>query len=65
MTKTEFRKIVLENGGLYSKEVSRVINTFVIFQNPNKSHLNALERIKELKEVKIYTEEEFMRLING
>lgn len=65
MTKTEFRKIVLENGGLYSKEVSRVINTFVIFQNPNKSHLNALERIKELKEVKIYTEEGFMRLING
>ena len=65
MTKTEFKKVVLENGGLYSKEVNRVINTFVIFQNPNKAHLNALERLKEVKEIKIYTEEEFMRLIYG
>jgi len=65
MTKTEFKKKILEHGGLYSKEVSRVINTFIIFQNPSKAHLNALERVKECKNVKVYTEEEIMRTING
>ena len=65
MTKTEFKKKILELGGLYSKEVSKVINTFIVFSNPTKAHLNALERVREYKKVTIYTEEEIKKLING
>ena len=65
MTKGDFKKVIYENGGLYSKEITRVINTFVVFPSPSKKHLQALELIKNKKEIKEYTEEEIMEIVYG
>lgn len=62
-TKTEFRKIVEENGGLLSKSISMVINACVIFQNPKKENINALKELQEKKEIKIYNESDFLYLL--
>lgn len=65
MTKGEFVKKICTNGALYSREITRVINTFVVFPSPSKKHLEALEKLKQKKDIKIYTEEEINRIING
>lgn len=65
MTKVDFKKLINENGGLYSKEITRVINTFITFPSPSKKHLQALELLKNKKEIKEYTEEEIMEIVYG
>lgn len=64
MTKNEFKKLITSKGGLYSKEITRVINTFVIFPNPSKKHLEALKNIEAKKHIDVYTEEEIFKIIN-
>lgn len=64
-TKTEFRKIVEENGGLVSKSISLVINACVIFQNPKKENLHALKVLQEKKEIKVFNEREFLELVRN
>ena len=65
MTKTEFKKLILSNGGLYSREINRVINTFVVFDNPSQAHIAAVNRLQTQKEIRILTEEEIIKIING
>lgn len=62
MTKTEAQKLVLVHGGLYTKDIIKAVTTFVVFTNPKKTHLNALERVKEYKNVEVLNEEEFRKL---
>lgn len=64
-TKTEFRKMIEERGGLLSKSISLVINACVIFQNPKKENLHAIEELMAKKEIKIYNEREFLELIKN
>lgn len=63
-TKTEFKKIVNDNGGLVSNSISLVINTFVIFDNPKKEHLYEVEKLQLKKPIKILKETDFIKLIN-
>ena len=63
-TKTEFKKMVNDNGGLVSNAISMVINTFVIFDNPKKEHLYVLTHLQEKKEIKVLNEKEFIELIH-
>lgn len=63
-TKNDIKKIITSKGGLYSKEITRVINSFIIFPNPSKKHLEALKNIQEKKHIDVYTEEEFFKIIN-
>ena len=65
MTKTEFRKKVEENGGYYSKDINKGINSFVIFTNPEKRKLHELDVLKEHKMINIYNEEEFIEMLKG
>ena len=64
-TKTEFRKMIEERGGLLSRSISMVINSCVIFQNPKKENLHALKLLQEKKEIKIFNEKEFLELIKN
>ena len=63
-TKTEFKKMVNENGGLVSNAISLVINTFVIFDNPKKEHLYVLKNLQAKKQIKVLNEKEFIELIH-
>lgn len=65
MTKTELKKFISENGGLYSREISRIINTFIILTNPTKAHLEALKRLESIKNIDVLSEKEFLELTNG
>lgn len=63
-TKTEFKKIMASHGAIFSREITRIINTFIIFENPVNSHLNALKRIEENKRIKVYNEDEIMEILH-
>ena len=63
-TKTEFKKMMAKNGAIFSRDITRVINTFIIFENPVKSHIHAVNHLQELKKIKVYTEEEVMDLLH-
>ena len=64
-TKTEFKKMVVSHGGLISTQISLAINSFVIFDNPKKEHLYVLDKVKLKKEIKCFTEDEFIRLLKN
>ena len=63
-TKSEFRNMVNNNGGLYAKQISLAINCFVIFDNPKKEHLYVLSNLKEKRNIQIINETEFLDLIH-
>lgn len=64
MTKTEFKRLIVSCGGIYSREINKVINTFVVFNNPTQSHIMAVNRLQTQKNVLILTEEEIIKIIN-
>lgn len=64
MTKKDFKTLVIKSGGLYSREITRVINTFIIFTSPSKKHLESLRKLQEKKDIKVYNEEEIIKIIN-
>ena len=61
MTKTEAKKLVEVHGGIYTKDINKAITTFVVFLNPVKTQLNALNRVLEFKEVEVLNEEQFRK----
>lgn len=63
MTKTEAKKLIEIHGGIYTKDITKAITSFVIFTNPLKTQLNALHRVLDYKEIEIYNEEEFRKLV--
>lgn len=63
LTKANFKKLVIENGGLFTKEISRTINTFVIFPSPSKKHLELLKHVQTKKHVEVLNEEEILKKI--
>lgn len=63
MTKTEARKLVEIHGGVYTKDINRAITSFVIFTNPLKTQLRALEKVEEYKKVFVLDEEQFRKLV--
>ena len=65
LTKTEVVKKIEENGGYYSKDITKGVTAFIIFTNATKSKLRELDRIKEVKNIKVYNEEEFLNLLKG
>lgn len=65
LTKNHFMNLVLSYGGVVSKDYNHRIDIYVVFQNPVKKDLEKLNKIREAKEIKVYTEEEFMELLNN
>lgn len=64
-TKTEVIKIIEDNGGYYSKDLTKGITSFIVFTNPPKSKLYELDKIKKQKSIKVYDEEGFLNLLRG
>lgn len=63
MTKTEAKKLVEIASGVVTKDINLGITAFVIFTNPVKKHLYCLEKVKEHKNIKVYNEDEFRKLV--
>lgn len=65
LTKNHFINLVLSYGGVVSKDYNHRIDIYVVFQNPAKKDLEKLNKIREVKDIKVYTEEEFMELVKN
>ena len=65
LTKNHFINLVLSYGGVVSKDYNHRIDIYVVFQNPAKKDLEKLNKIREAKDIKVYTEEEFMELVKN
>ena len=65
LTKNHFINLVLSYGGVVSKDYNHRIDIYVFFQNPAKKDLEKLNKIREVKDIKVYTEEEFMELVKN
>ena len=65
MTKKHFMNLVESYGGITTKDFNYRIDIFVVFNNPVKSKLELLERIKEHKDILVLNEKEFMELITN
>ena len=57
--------LVQSYGGVITKDYNHRIDIYVIFQNPSKKDLEKLEKVKEVKNVLVYTEDEFMEIIKN
>lgn len=65
LTKNHFINLVLSYGGVVSKDYNHRIDIYVVFQNPAKKDLEKLNKVREVKDIKVYTEEEFMELVKN
>ena len=65
LTKNHFINLVLSYGGVVSKDYNHRIDIYVVFQNPAKKDLEKLNKVREAKDIKVYTEEEFMELVKN
>lgn len=65
LTKNHFMNLVQSYGGVITKDYNHRIDIYVIFQNPSKKDLEKLEKVKEVKNVLVYTEDEFMEIIKN
>ena len=65
MTKKKFMEIVISYGGIIAKDYNHRIDIFVVFTNPQKKHLELINKLTEIKEIKICNEKEFMEIINN
>lgn len=63
MTKTEAKKLIEIHQGIYTKDINKAITMFVVFTNPVKTHINALKKVQEFKEVKVIDETEFREIV--
>ena len=63
LTKNHFMNLVASYGGLITKDINHCVDYFVVFMNPVKSKLELLEKVKETKDIKIFTEEEFLSFL--
>ena len=64
MTKKKFMELVVSYGGIVAKDYNHRIDIFVEFTNPQKKHLELIEKLNEIKEIKICNERQFMEIIN-